>query len=122
MIAIEPTAEVQAVVNLPTSPEGDPGAVPFDYAALPPDNAAALMTCRDEIRARAAQGAESMIAIGRELLPAKGCAGHGHFLDWLAAEFAWSERTAQNYMRVATVFDGKAATVADLSPTAVYAL
>jgi hypothetical protein len=41
-----------------------------------------------------------IIEIGRRLTDAKGRLGHGKFLTWLAAEFGWSERTAENFMRV----------------------
>jgi len=41
-----------------------------------------------------------IIEIGRRLTDAKERLGHGKFLTWLAAEFGWSERTAENFMRV----------------------
>jgi hypothetical protein len=40
-----------------------------------------------------------IIEIGRRLTDAKDRVGHGKFLTWLAAEFGWSERTAENFMR-----------------------
>ena len=39
--------------------------------------------------------------IGRSLLDVKEKLDHGQFQDWLKAEFAWTSRTAQNYMNVA---------------------
>jgi hypothetical protein len=42
-----------------------------------------------------------MVAIGDELIQAKGRLKHGLWLTWLAQEFDWSEDTATNYMNVA---------------------
>jgi hypothetical protein len=41
-----------------------------------------------------------VIEIGRRLTDAKRICGHGNFLPWLKREFHWSEKTAENYMRV----------------------
>jgi hypothetical protein len=54
------------------------------------------------------------VEIGEGLLKAKELLGHGNFLPWLAAEFRWSERTAQSYMTLAEHFQGKTAKFADL--------
>jgi hypothetical protein len=54
-----------------------------------------------------------VVEIGRRLTDAKRRLGHGRFLVWLAAEFGWSERTAENFMRV-YVLRGKFANFADL--------
>lgn len=64
-----------------------------------------------------------IIAIGGLLREAKLQLRHGAFGPWLASEFDFSERTAQNYMR-AHKFAGKNATVADLklTPSALYYL
>jgi hypothetical protein len=43
---------------------------------------------------------DNVIEIGRRLTEAKAIAGHGEFGPWLDREFAWTERTAQNFMRV----------------------
>jgi hypothetical protein len=47
---------------------------------------------------------------------------HGQFGAWLRAELGMSERTAQNWMRVATTFEGKYETVSDLPQATVYRL
>lgn len=67
----------------------------------------------------------SIIEIGRELIAAKAEVAHGNWLDWLDAEFGWSERTARNFMRIAEAF--KSARLADfdsltIDATALYAL
>ena len=40
-------------------------------------------------------------AAGALLLEAKDSCKHGEWLDWLAVNFEGSEKTAQNYMRIA---------------------
>lgn len=47
---------------------------------------------------------ESVYEIGRRLLWAKEVLGHGHFEAWWEGSLPFSERTIQNYMRVATLF------------------
>jgi hypothetical protein len=56
---------------------------------------------------------DGVVEIGRRLTDAKRRLGHGRFLVWLAAEFGWSERTAENFMRVYDLH-GKFADFADL--------
>ena len=54
---------------------------------------------------------------GELLLQAKTAVEHGEWLPWLAANVAFSERTARGYMRLASHWDellAKTATVADL--------
>jgi hypothetical protein len=55
-----------------------------------------------------------VVEIGQRLTDAKRRLGHGRFLVWLAAEFGWSERTAENFMRVHNL-QGKFANFADLN-------
>lgn len=49
---------------------------------------------------------EALAAIirGQELIAAKAQVGHGNWEKWLAAEFGWSDRAAQNYMQIARRF------------------
>ncbi len=59
------------------------------------------------------------IKAGQLLLEAKRKVGHGNWLPWLEANCEMSERTAQNYMRIAKVLGGlndeaKAQRLADL--------
>jgi hypothetical protein len=65
-----------------------------------------------DLRKRASK---DIVEIGRRLTEAKELAGHGHWLAWLDREFGWSERTAQNFMRVHTLSLGKSANFADLN-------
>jgi hypothetical protein len=88
----------------------------------PREKARDLAEIAADIRSRI-ETVGDIIAIGGLLREAKCQLRHGKFLPWLAAEFDFSERTAQNYMR-AHKFATKNATVADLqlTPTALYAL
>jgi hypothetical protein len=63
-----------------------------------------------------------LIEVGTDLLAVKDALEHGHFLNWVRAEFGWSERTAENFMSVAERF--KSANFADLpiAPSAAYLL
>src|SRR4051794_1198947 len=65
------------------------------------------------IRMQAKRHVEAALAIGRDLTEVKERLGHGRFTAWLGAEFAWSERTAQNMMGAYERF--KSETVADLA-------
>ena len=55
--------------------------------------------------AHVVSAASAAARMGSLLVDMKGKLGHGDFLPWLEAEFAMSERSAQNFMRVADRFD-----------------
>ena len=59
-------------------------------------NQAHLKVCR-----AARMSLKHAIAAGRLLLEAKEAAGHGKWLEWLSLNVVVSERTAQDYMRLA---------------------
>jgi hypothetical protein len=70
--------------------------------------------CAASLRAGLAHALEA----GRLLVEAKAAVGHGNWSAWLAAHVAFSERTAQGYMRVARhapELAGDPQRVADLS-------
>lgn len=54
----------------------------------------------DILRAKQA-GGEAVLAIGRGLIEAKSVLTHGEWLPWLSEKVEFSERTAQNFMRLA---------------------
>jgi hypothetical protein len=56
-----------------------------------------------EIRKLGTRAIGDVIEIGGRLFEAKKIAGHGNWLPWLEREFGWSDRTAENYMRVYTL-------------------
>jgi hypothetical protein len=47
---------------------------------------------------------------------------HGAFGKWLDAEFGWTERTAQNYMRAAETYGSNTKCVSDLPLNTIYQL
>jgi hypothetical protein len=115
----------QPELALPTRyvpPATAPAHLPFDYGALNTGAATQLKSCADTIRSYQNKVPKQIIAIGDILLAVKKALDHGQFGEWLAAEFGWSERTAQNYMRAAETFSDKCETVADLPPTTLYQL
>lgn len=54
-----------------------------------------------EIQFYKGQACMSMVEIGKRLLEAKQCLPHGTWGAWLKEEVEFSERTAQNFMRIA---------------------
>jgi hypothetical protein len=66
------------------------------------------------IRTLTTKVGSDLIEIGKHLTEAKARAGHGRFGMWLKKEFAWSESTAQRFMRVYKVMSTKIVTVTDL--------
>lgn len=85
----------------------------FDYSQLDPEVSEFCQLEARRIKSLASKTAELAIQIGQELFDVKEVLGHGHFGPWLQAEFGWSERTAQNYMRLYHTF--KNANFADLN-------
>jgi hypothetical protein len=53
-----------------------------------------------EIQKLGRRAVRDVVEIGRRLSDAKRRVGHGKFLTWIAAEFGWSERSAENFMRL----------------------
>jgi hypothetical protein len=85
----------------------------FDYDALTSEARIVVQQKTGELKTLVRSATQVIIDIGTKLIEVKGQLDHGQFGKWLAAEFAWSERTAQNFMSVAEAF--KSATVSDLS-------
>lgn len=69
--------------------------------ALAADDRAFLDVKAEQIRAVASS---AVIEIGRHLIEVKARVGRGHFLDWIQQQFQWSDKSAENYMRVAQHF------------------
>lgn len=59
----------------------------------------------DEITAEILQaqvdGGKAVLTIGNGLIEAKGKLDHGQWLDWLTENVGYSEKSAENYMRIA---------------------
>ena len=62
------------------------------------------------------KGGEAILTIGRCLNEAKDMLSHGEWLPWLAEKVGYSEKTAQNFMRLAREFSNPQAR-ADLGAT-----
>jgi hypothetical protein len=92
----------------------------FDYTGMDPAARTVAVAAVAAIRMHGRRAAESIIAIGLELTTAKSHLPHGSWLPWLRAEFGWSERQAQNFMRAAAW--AKSAKFADLSVIDISAL
>lgn len=75
-----------------------------------------------EIKVYKAQTGACLIEIGRRLIRAKELLPHGDWLPWLEQEVEFSERTAQNFMRVAKEFGANPQSVADLGMAKVLSL
>jgi len=109
--------KIPSVVSLPP-----PSGVGFDYRSVENDTGDKLRQDADEIRALQRTTALAVIDIGVRLLRIKEYLHHGQFVAWLGAEFGWSARTAQNYMRVAEVFRAESEIVAGLPLNFIYRL
>lgn len=94
----------------------------FNYASVATDKAASARAAAERIRGRMQLAAESIIAVGRELIEQKKSLGHGNFLPWIKTEFGMSEDTAERYMKVSTEFGANSAPVRNLNFKALTAL
>jgi hypothetical protein len=94
----------------------------FDYSVLDSKTKIILQEYTKEIKILMKRTAQDVINIGQKLLEAKEQLGHGHFEDWLKAEFKWGQWTARKFMQVTRQF--KNVTFADLSidASALYVL
>lgn len=94
----------------------------FDYQNLDSETRIVVQQKTQEIKVLIRRTAQDVFDIGQKLSDIKTRLGHGHFGNWLKAEFEWSERTAQNFIRVYESF--KSENIADLSfsQTALYVL
>jgi hypothetical protein len=96
---------------MPKSPE-------FNYSSVP--------ELEDDLRTTASLIRENytktVIEVGKELQRVKELLGHGLFLDWVRAEFGFSVRLAENMMAAAKFAAANSQLIANLMPTAIYAL
>ena len=74
-----------------------------------------------EIKILSQQTAANIIEIGKRLIDAKSHVGHGEWGGWLEANFEFTDRTAQRFMKAAEEV-GKTTSLSILSPTKVFAL
>ena len=91
----------------------------FDDGALDRATSEQVRGIATRIRARATG---FYVEIGRDLIAAQEVLGHGRFVNWLAAEFGWTDRTARNFMSAARLVEGNSEIVSVLPATAIYKL
>lgn len=94
----------------------------FDYCQLGESEAALAKSTAIEIRSLQLQTARLQLEIGAMLLRVKDKLGHGHFGAWLRHECDLEQRTANRYMAIALVLDGRFDSVSNLPVTTLYAL
>jgi Protein of unknown function (DUF3102) len=92
--------------------------VGFNYTGLSPAEAKVAREAAGRIKICLNT---SVIKVGEDLIAVKDTLKHGQYGAWLRAEFGFSERAAQRYMRAARLAR-KSDMVSDLAPTALYAL
>jgi hypothetical protein len=72
----------------------------FDYDLLDADTASYLRIHASRIHEFARATAIGIVQIGLHLTEAKNRVGHGKFLKWIEAEFAWTYKTAERFIGV----------------------
>ena len=92
----------------------------FDYSLLDDDTISFVQSRTIKIKRLAKRVAADVINVGNYLIEVKNKLGHGYFMDWLEAEFNWSNRTAARFMSVAQKFTIDSLTNLELLPTALY--
>lgn len=85
----------------------------FDYSSIGAE-AGEVRAVADRIRQKLKEFVRGAVEIGEALLKVKKLLPHGSFGHWTRAEFAWTERTARNYMSIAKRFGPKTEAISDL--------
>ena len=94
----------------------------FDYQVLDTETQDFVQGRAKDIHVRLKRTAEDIIAIGQALIEVKTRLGHGQFGAWIQTELGMTDRTARNFMNVASRFGDKTETVSDLPATVLYLL
>ncbi len=103
-------------MNEPGLPE------PFDYSILDEQIREIVLRKTDETHGLMRRTAESIVAIGQNLLIVQKHLPEMKFSAWLRAEFDLSRQSAYNFMRVAARFGGSCKTVLQLPARVLYEL
>lgn len=107
---------------LPVKEEMNPTANPCATESVAePAQVVTLAQRADRIRHFQADVQRGIVNLGLELIAAKEQCGHGHWAAWLEAEFAMTQRTANNFMRVAERF-GTLENVFQFQPSTLQAM
>lgn len=94
----------------------------FSINDLPFEKRNQVQIKTDLIKGLLRKSAEEIIEVGSYLAEVKDLLDHGQWLGWLKAEFAWSEDTARNFMRVSKRFKSRIITDLYVAPTVLYLL
>ena len=86
-----------------------------------PDTVRDIETLTVDLHTEQRKGGEAIINIGKILIEAKSQLQHGEWLDWLAEEAGYKERTAQAFMQIAREYSNPQL-VADLGMRKALAL
>jgi hypothetical protein len=89
---------------------------------LAPSEQAELGDIAERVRGRLQQTALGVIQIGADLARAKELLGHGHFGEWIDAEFGLGRRSAEQFMAAFRRFGSKSEIVSHLPAGAVLEL
>lgn len=81
--------------------------------SAPVETGRGIETITEEILSYKRTAGESILEIGRRLKEAKALLSHGEWLPWLSEKVEFSERSAQNFMRLADAYQNPQ-TLADL--------
>ena len=82
----------------------------------PPEHPRSIEAITGDILEAQRKGGEAVLTIGRCLIEAKDMLRHGEWLPWLAEKVGYSEKSAQNFMRLAREFSNPQV-IADLGAT-----
>lgn len=94
----------------------------FDYTNLDVETSQFLRQQTGEIQALVKRTAQDIIEIGQKLNAVKEKLKHGHFTDWIEAEFHWSYPTAARFMQVADRLGDQIYQIDKFAPSAMYEL
>src|SRR3954449_6668344 len=113
-------AAVSDALSNPVASPGNPGV--FNYGAVDVRTANLARKAADRIRSSLQAHSKVRFAIGRELRKIKKTLPHGLFEPWIEAEFGWSLRTAQRYMRLVEAFGPKSDSLSLMATSALHQL
>jgi len=96
----------------------------FNYSALKSEIRLVVEQRTSELKSIFRRSTLDILEIGQKLIEVKEKLGHGHFLNWIEAEFDLDERTVRRYMGAAESFGLESDIVTDLNfiPTTLYVL
>lgn len=87
----------------------------FEYNQIEQNDRAFVQVRTTEIKNLVRRTAEDIIQIGLKLIEVKKRLPHGKWGEWLACEFGWTDRTAQNFMNIAQRLNPKRVSDLELS-------